>query len=327
MLAGHKPGGMTDTPDVLVLRTGVHGMPVADYAAELREQLPDRRVVQARTPAEERELVAETPVATGRTVDDDVLAAAERLELFACAWAGTDHLPTGRFEERGVAVTSAAGVHGPNVAEHVVGAMLTFAAGFLEGRRRQGRNEWRHYRTRELRGSTVTVVGLGAIGEAVLARLAGFGVDTVGVRYTPGKGGPADEVVGFDTPGFESALARTDYLVLACPLTETTRGLVGWAELETLPHDAVLVNVARGPVVETAALVRALREDRVGGAALDVTDPEPLPADHPLWDLENALVTPHNAGHTPHYYERLAEVVAGNVRRLAADEDLENRVV
>ena len=316
---------MTDTPDLVVLRTGVHGMPVADYAAALRERLPDRRVVHARTPAEERELVADAPVATGRTIDDDVLAAAGGLELFACSWAGTDHLPTARFEERGIAVTSAAGVHGPNVAEHAVGAILTFAAGFLEGRRRQGRREWRHYRTRELQGSTVTVVGLGAIGEAVLARLEGFGVDTVGVRYTPEKGGPTDEVVGFD--GFEDALGRTDYLVLACPLTDTTRGLVGWSELETLPPDAVLVNVARGPVIETDALVRALREDRVGGAALDVTDPEPLPADHPLWDLENVLITPHNAGHTPHYYERLADIVAENVRRLKAGEALENRVV
>ena len=327
MLAGSERRGMTDTPDLVVLRTGVHGMPVADYAEQLRERLSDRRVVHARTPSEERELVTEAPVATGRTVDDDVLAAAEALELFACSWAGTDHLPTDRFEERGVAVTSAAGVHGPNVAEHVLGAMLSFAAGLLEGRRRQGRNEWRHYRTRELQGSTVTVVGLGAIGGAVLARLEGFGVDTVGVRYTPGRGGPADEVVGFHTPGFEEALARTDYLVLACPLTDTTRGLVGWPELETLPHDAVLVNVARGPVVETDALVRALREDRVGGAALDVTDPEPLPGDHPLWDLENALITPHNAGHTPHYYDRLADIVAENLRRLEAGEELRNRVV
>ena len=326
-MAAPESRRMTDTPDLVVLRTGVHGMPVADYVAALRERLPDRRVVHARTQSEERELVADAPVATGRTIDDDVLAAAERLDLFACSWAGTDHLPTGRFEERGVAVTSAAGVHTPNVAEHAVGAMLTFSAGFLEGRRRQSRREWRHYRTRELQGSTVTVVGLGAIGTGVVERLEGFGVDTVGVRYTPEKGGPTDEVVGFDGPEFEDALARSEYLVLACPLTDTTRGLVGWPELETLPHDAVLVNVARGPVVETDALVRALREDRVGGAALDVTDPEPLPADHPLWDLENVLVTPHNAGHTPHYSERLADIVAENVRRVEAGEELENRVV
>jgi phosphoglycerate dehydrogenase-like enzyme len=318
---------MTDTPDLVVLRTGVHGMPVTDYVAALRERLPDRRVVHARTPSEEREQIADARVAAGRTIDSEVLAAAEDLELFACSWAGTDHLPTDRFEERGVAVTSAAGVHAPNVAEHAVGAVLTFSAGFLEGRRRQGRREWRHYRTRELQGSTVTVVGLGAIGTGVVERLEGFGVDTVGVRYTPGKGGPTDEVVGFDGPEFEDALAGTDYLVLACPLTDTTRELVGWPELETLPHDAVLVNVARGPVIETDALVRALREDRVGGAALDVTDPEPLPADHPLWDLENVLVTPHNAGHTPHYYERLADIVAENVRRLTAGEALQNRVV
>jgi phosphoglycerate dehydrogenase-like enzyme len=313
------------TPDVLVLHTGVHGMPVEDYAAELRERLPDREVELARTATAARERIAGARVATGRTVDRATVEAADDLDLFACAYAGVDHLPTDALEAQGVAVTNAAGVHGPNVAEHVLGSILVFARRLHEGWRRGNRGEWRHYPAGELQGSTVTVVGLGAIGEAVVDRLAGFGVETVGVRYTPEKGGPTDEVSGFD--GIDAALARTDYLVLACPLTDTTRGLVDADALETLPPEAVVVNVARGPVVDTPALVEALRSERIAGAALDVTDPEPLPADHPLWTLENCLVTPHNAGHTPHYYERLADIVAGNVRRLETGEELENRVV
>jgi phosphoglycerate dehydrogenase-like enzyme len=178
-----------------------------------------------------------------------------------------------------------------------------------------------------LQGSTVTVVGLGAIGQAVVERLEGFGVDTIGVRYTPEKGGPTDEVLGFGDDDLHEALARTDYLVLACPLTETTRGLVGSEEFETLPPDSVLVNVARGPVVETEALVSALRKEHVRGAALDVTDPEPLPEDHPLWNFENCLITPHYSGYTPEYYSRLADIVAENVRRLEDGVELENRVV
>jgi phosphoglycerate dehydrogenase-like enzyme len=316
---------MSETPaDVAVLRQKVHGMPASDYAAALRERLPDHEVRLARTPEAERAAFA-ARVVTGHRVDPDRADAG--MELFACAYAGTDHLPTEELASAGVAVTNAAGVHGPNVAEHVVGAMLAFTRGFDVAWRRQRDREWRSFQASELNGSTVTVVGLGAIGEAVVARLEGFGVDTVGVRYTPEKGGPTDEVVGFDEGAVHEAFARSDYLVLACPLTETTAGLVDHEALETLPAEAVVVNVARGPVVDTDALVRALRRNHIRGAALDVTDPEPLPEDHPLWNFGNVLVTPHNAGHTPEYYERLADIVAENVRRLDdGDDDLVNRV-
>jgi len=315
-----------EAPDVLVLRRGTHGMPVDEYVDRLRERLPDRDVRLAETPSEERELAVRAPVVTGMEIDDDLLDHATDLDLFACAYAGTGHLPMDALEDRGVAVTNASGVHGPNIGEHVVGNLLVFARRLHEGWRRQRNREWRHFRAHELQDSTVTVVGLGAIGQAVVERLQGFGVDTVGVRYTPEKGGPTDDVVGFEGPEFEDALARTDYLVLACPLTETTRGLIGESELKTLSPEAVLVNVARGPVVDTDALVWALRSHDLRGAALDVTDPEPLPEDHPLWNLENCLITPHCSGHTPEYYSRLADVVAENVRRLDDGEELANRV-
>jgi phosphoglycerate dehydrogenase-like enzyme len=315
------------SPDVVVLRKSTHGMAVSEYVEELRERLPDREVVHARTPAEERELVADAPVVTGMELDEGLLDRAEAMDLFACAYAGTGHLPMEALEDRGVAVTNASGVHGPNIGEHVVGNLLVFARRLHEGWRRQQNREWRHLQSHELHDSTVTVVGLGAIGQSVVERLQGFGVETVGVRYTPEKGGPTDEVVGFDEDEFHDALARTDYLVLACPLTEMTRGLVGEAELKTMPPDAVLVNVARGPVVDTDDLLWALRGHHLRGAALDVTDPEPLPEDHPLWNLENCLITPHCSGHTPGYYERLADIVAENVRRSDDGEELRNRVV
>jgi phosphoglycerate dehydrogenase-like enzyme len=134
------------------------------------------------------------------------------------------------------------------------------------------------------------------------------------VRYTPAKGGPTDEVIGYDEDALHEALSRTDYLVLACPLTDETRGLVGAAELQTLEPHAVVVNVARGPVVDTDALLYALQDNAVGGAVLDVTDPEPLPGDHDLWRQSNAFVTPHASGHTPAYYDRVADILAENVR-------------
>jgi phosphoglycerate dehydrogenase-like enzyme len=312
--------------DIVVLRRGTHGLPMDEYAAELRERLPDRDIALARTPQEERKLVADAPVVTGVGIDEELLDAAEGLELFACAYAGYGHLPMDALRERGVAVTNAAGIHAPSIAEQVLGYVLTFARDLHEGWRRQQSREYRHYQARELGGSTVTVVGLGAIGHAVVQRLQGFDVDTIGVRYTPEKGGPTDEVIGFDPEAFHDALARTDYLVLATPLTDTTHGLVDADAFATLPPESVLVNVARGGVVDTDALVASIRREGIRGAALDVTDPEPLPEDHPLWTFENVLLTPHNAGHTPEHWPRLADIVAENVPRLGTDGDLKNRV-
>jgi phosphoglycerate dehydrogenase-like enzyme len=314
---------------ILVLRRGTHGLPAADLAAAVRARRPDDDVRLARTRTEELAMVEDAEVVAGVDFDDELLARADALRLFSGYAAGYDHLPLSAFADRGVAVTTGSGIHGPNMAEHLVGAMLVFSRRFDEGWRRERERRWDHYRAGELRGSTVTVVGLGAIGTATVDRLAPFGVRTVGARYSPGKGGPTDEVVGLSGPDFEAALAETEYLLLACPLTDETRGLVDAAAFETLPPEAVVVNVARGPVVDTDALVDAVRRSAVRGAYLDVTDPEPLPEDHPLWALEDVHVTPHMAGSTPEYFERAADILARNLDRVdetGAYRDLENQV-
>jgi phosphoglycerate dehydrogenase-like enzyme len=312
--------------DVVVLREGTEGLSMESYASALRERLPERSVALARTPAEERDLVGGARVVTGITLDEALLDRAERLDLFACTFAGTDHVPTAALAERGVAVTNAGGIHAPGIAEQAIGNVLSFARRLHEGWRRKGRAEWRHFQSGELAGSTVAVVGLGSIGQAVVQRLQGFDVRTVGLRYTPEKGGPTDELLGFGEDDVHEALARSEYVVLACPLTEETRGLIGREELATMAPESVLVNTARGGLVETDALVAALRSSSIRGAALDVTDPEPLPGDHPLWTLENCLLTPHTGGHTPEHWPRLAAIVAENVERLETDEELVNLV-
>lgn len=312
---------MTAEPDVVVLREGTEGLSMESYAETLREHLPDRTVALARTPAAERGLVPLARVVTGITVSEELVADADRLELFACTFAGTDHVPVEALANEGVAVTNAGGIHAPGIAEQTIANMLIFARRLHEGWRRKSNAEWRHFQSHEFAGSTVTVIGLGSIGQHVVDRLAGFDVETVGVRYTPSKGGPTDEVVGFEPDAIHDALARSDYVVVACPLNDLTRGLIGGAELATLPPHAVVVNAARGGIVETDALVSALRSNGIRGAALDVTDPEPLPSDHPLWDLENCLITPHTGGHTPKHWDRLAAIVADNVAALDAGED------
>ncbi|WEL17007.1 Phosphoglycerate dehydrogenase [Halorhabdus sp. SVX81] len=318
----------SEDPDVFVLREKPHGIPGVAYAEALRQRLSDDVTVRAaRTPAEERAAVTDAPVVSGGHFREALLDRAEALELFACMYAGYEHLPLETLAERDIAVTNAAGVHGPNIAEHVVGAFLHFARNFTRARRQQQRHEWRHFQSSELSGSRVAIVGMGAIGRTIVERLSGFDVTTVGVRYSPEKGGPTDEVYGLDE--IHEALVDAEYVAVASPLTEETRGLIGRDELQTLPPSAVLVNVARGPIVDTDALLAALRQNHLRGAALDVTDPEPLPNDHPLWDFENVLITPHVSGHTPEYYERLADIVAPNVETILAGgdhDDLENRV-
>jgi phosphoglycerate dehydrogenase-like enzyme len=316
------PGIERTDMKLLVLREGVHRLPVAEYADALRTRLPDHGVVHARTPTAEREEIDAADVVTGPRIDASVLENARQLRLFACTYAGYGHLPMDALEDAGVAVTNAAGVHAPNAAEHVVGSILSFSRRLHEAARA---DRWQPADPGELAGSTVTVVGLGAIGTAVVERLDPFDVTTIGVRRHPSDGGPTDEVLGPDR--LHSALARTDYLVLCCPLTDETRGLVGRPEFGTLPPEAVLVNVARGAVVDTESLVRTLRRGRLGGAVLDVTDPEPLPDDHPLWGFDDVVVTPHTAGATPEYYDRLADIVAENVERLTDDRPLKNEVL
>ncbi|MFC4245669.1 NAD(P)-dependent oxidoreductase [Natribaculum luteum] len=319
---------MSENPDVVVLREGTEGLSMESYAETLRERLPEYAVSLARTPNAERELVTRARVVTGITIEEDLLERADRLELFACTFAGTDHVPVDALVDHGVTVTNAGGIHAPGIAEQAIGNMLVFARRLHEGWRRKRNGEWRHFQSHEFTDSTVTIVGLGSIGQAIAQRLEGFEVETIGVRYTPEKGGPTDEVVGFDDEAIHEAFARSDYVVLACPLNDLTRGLVGEDELATLPPNAVVVNAARGGIVDTDALVAALQSNTIRGAALDVTDPEPLPGDHPLWDLENCLITPHTGGHTPKHWDRLADIVAHNVWALEEGEDgeLENVV-
>lgn len=302
--------------DVVVLRKNTEGLSTRRYAELLQQKLAEYSVVHADTPQKERELIQNAPVATGVTMNADLLDHAEELELFVVASSGYNHLPMEELTEKGVVVANASGIHAPGIAEQALGYCLMFARQLHTGWQRKENHEWRHYQPGELKGSTVTVVGLGAIGTEFVSRLEGMDVETIGIRYSPDKGGPTDEVYGFEDDSIHTALARTDYLVLSTPLSETTRNLIGEAEIDTLPPSAYVINVCRGGVIDTDALVDGLQKNSVSGAAMDVTDPEPLPPDSPLWRMGNVLITPHVGGHTPKHWDRLADIVTHNVKQL-----------
>jgi len=242
--------------------------------------------------------------------------------------AGVDKFPLGEFEARGIAVTNSTGLHGATVGETVAGYMLSFARRLHEYRSNQERSEWAwadREETFTVDGSSVCVVGLGTLGRGIAARADALGMDVTGVKRTPT---PVDHVDRVHPNGeLREAIADAKFVALAVPLTDETEGMIGAAELAAMRDDAILVNVARGPVVDQDALVDALRNDDLGGAALDVFEEEPLPEDSPLWDFEDVIVTPHAAAATRDYPENIAAVVRENARRLEAGERLGNRVV
>jgi phosphoglycerate dehydrogenase-like enzyme len=224
----------------------------------------------------------------------------------------------------GRAWTSATGAFGLPVAEHALALILAADKALHSfARERSWIGDGRHH-VRSLAGETVAIVGAGGIGRALIALLEPFGVEVIAVTRR-----------GRDVPGAARTVpagrlaevwGAARHVVIAAPATVGTRHLVGARELEAMREDAWLINVARGSLVDTTALVNALRSGAIAGAALDVTDPEPLPDGHPLWELPNVLITPHVA--TPPESERrhFAARVEENVRRLAAGEELEGLI-
>ena len=239
-------------------------------------------------------------------------------------WAGVDAFAglLGRAGGDGRVWTSAKGAYAQPVAEH---ALMLALAVLREVPHRVRAGRWEvDERGRSLYGADVVIVGAGGIATELLRLLRPFGVATTVVRRRDEPLPGADCTV--TAAGLADALAHADVVFVAAALTDESRGLLGHDELERMPRGAVLVNVARGAVVDTDALVEALASDRLGGAGLDVTDPEPLPAGHPLWSSPNCLITPHVADTEAMVVPLFAERVARNVRAFLAGGALEGRI-
>lgn len=250
------------------------------------------------------------------------LTVATDLKWLNSVYSGLDWAPLDLLRGRGVVVTNGAGISALTIAEWVVMGMLTMAKGYRDIVRAQDRHEWLSAPPGkvELAGTSALIIGGGAIGTLVAARLAGFAIMTTIVRRKPSVGelGPDD---------WRARLAEFDWVILAVPATPETKGMIGATELATMKPSAVLINVARGSVVHTEALVEALEAKRIGGAFLDVTDPEPLPADHPLWTIETAHITMHLSGQAQtQMFPRAIERFLDNLRHYIAKEPLNHQV-
>lgn len=242
--------------------------------------------------------------------------------------AGVDRFPLEELEQAGVVLTNSTGIHGPAIGESVTCYMLLFGRRFHRAIANQQQHHWQQPEWDEtftIAGESLCVVGLGTLGQGVVDRAAALGLEITGVRRS---GEPVEGVERVYTPdGLHTALADARFIAIAVPLNEQTRHLIGAEEFGVMRDDAVIMNVARGPVIDEAALVDAMQDGEIAGAALDVFEEEPLPTDSPLWDMDEVIISPHQAGFTIDYFRLVADIVRRNVEGLAAGEDWVNRVV
>ena len=220
-------------------------------------------------------------------------------------------------------------MHGPVVAEHVMALVFALAKKIPQIVVLQEKHVWGQelmwkagVRPREIAGATLGLIGVGSIGRRVAEMASALGMRVIAVREHVEKGSPAGVEAVFPPSAIDEMLKQSDYVVLAAPLVGTTRGLIDAARLAVMKSDACLINVGRGPQVDENALADALRTRRIGGAALDVFEKEPLPADSPLWDIENLLITPHNGSITEKLWQRHYEQFSDNLRRYQAHQPL-----
>ena len=266
-------------------------------------------------------------------VPDDILERAPEVRMVQLTSAGADRLIDSELarSDRAKLVT-ASGLHATPISEYVIGAMIAFAKGFPRAMQGQQERTWRPFLAKELEGSTVAVLGLGNIGRRVAELSKALGMRVIGMRRSADRRMTGEEAgeTCFDemlpTNDLFYALGEADYIVLAMPLTDDSRHMIGEEQLRAMKPSAVIVNIARGAVIDQEALVRALKEGRIAGAALDVTDPEPLPPDNDLWTAPNVMITPHISGGTPRYMDRAIDIFVDNLQRYVADRELRNVV-
>ena len=229
--------------------------------------------------------------------------------------------------ESPVTLTNARGVFSDILGEFTIGAVLFFAKDFRRLVTSQMAGKWDPFDVVEIRGQTLGLVGYGDIGRAVARRAHAFGMNVVALRRRPEltRDDPYVAQV-FPPEGKHEMLGQSDYVAVVAPLTLESRGMIAAPEFEAMKPSAVLINIGRGPVVDEVALVRALRERRIRGAALDVFVTEPLPAGHPFYMLDNVLLSPHSADQTSDWKERTMRLFLENFRRYRAGEPLLNVV-
>ncbi len=290
------------------------------YRDRLRAAFPDVTIDLVAHHSEVGPFIADADVLMtfGAHMADHVLAEGVKLRWVQALGTGVDGIVDSPSLRDGVIVTNLHGLHGPAVSECVLAGMLALARDLRRSFANQQQARWQRFPVSLLSGTTVGILGVGAIAEELAPKCAALGMRVVGISSAP------REVAGFATmrprDPLVEAVTDLDHLVLLTPYTAETRGIVNAAVLEAMKPTSHLINVARGGVVDEAALIAALRDGGIAGAALDVFAEEPLPSDHPFWAMENVLITPHTAGFHVGYADDALPIVEANLRRFLAGD-------
>lgn len=255
----------------------------------------------------------------------EVWSHADRLRWIHWTGAGVDAVLFPELAKSDVVLTNSRGIFDRAMAEYVLGLILSFAKGFRETARHQDQRQWRHRLSEMVIGRRALVVGVGSIGREVARLLASAGLRVEGVGRRA-RVSDSDFAAVHARKDLDAVLATADYVVITVPLTDETRGLMGAAQFRAMKSSARLINVARGAILDEAALVEALRAGQIAGAALDVTTTEPLAEDSPLWAMPEVIISPHMSGDFFGHYEALASMFMENFRRFHAGQPLLNVV-
>lgn len=320
-------------PDRVV--QAIHDATPSDWRVHIMESETDSFGDGAQAPSEEAlRWIPEAEVYVGFGMPRPLFLAGPKLKWVLTGTAGVASLLFDEMHARDVALTNAAGIYGPTIAEHTLAGVLHFLRAFdlasaLRAERRFDQSAFAHpgAAVREIDECTVLVIGAGGVGTEIATRFSALGARVIGVRRRPGLGAPPGFAEVHGLSELDGLLPNADVIVLATPLTDATRQLLHADRLALLHPGTILVNVARGALVDEEALVQALKSGRVRGAVLDVFAKEPLASESPLWHLPNVLWTPHVSGVSPRrFWDRLQALILDNWERYRAGTPMRNLV-
>ena len=270
-------------------------------------------------------LLAKADVIYGLIPPKDLLTRAPRLKWIQMMSAGVDRLRDTEIWRSRITLTNASGIHATPIGEFILQFMLMFAKGAPQCFQMKQKREWQRYPSTVLYGKTLGIIGLGHIGREAARLAKAFGMRVIATRRSTKKAGTARYVDRL-LPASEMAalLKESDYVAICTPFTAETKHLIGGKELKMMKPTAYIINIARGGIIDEAALIKALDEKWIAGAGLDVTEREPLPAESRLWDFPNVILSPHVSGGQEDYMTRATELFCDNLRRYLAGKKLRN---
>jgi phosphoglycerate dehydrogenase-like enzyme len=296
----------------------------AEAVQKFKSAFPERKICALNGKADLEDSIADIEVIFVFRPPRGVWSGAKRLRLIQTIGAGVDTVLPSSDLAADVRLTNARGIHGAQMSEHALAMMLAFAKQLPQALANQQIRRWHRYTPGSLAGKTCSILGMGTIGRAVAERAKQFGMRVIGMQREPKPCRHADEVLPPEQ--IKRALQQADYLVVILPKTPQTIHLLDAKVLADLRPDAILINMARGGIVDETAVADMLREGRLRGAALDVFAEEPLPESSDLWKLPNLIITPHVAGLVPDYLDRVLEIFIDNMRRLEDGKPLRNEI-